>query len=144
VKLRSQVTTDELKGMLRSAGIKPSIQRLQILKYLIQKRNHPSVVTIYQDLIGQIPHLSKTTVYNTLNLLTEKNIVTALSINTKELIFDFIVKPHSHFRCYQCDKIYDVHLKKSLNNEYLIQDHEIHEVQINLVGVCKECLKTTG
>ena len=38
------------------------------MNYLITKRNHPTAEMIYLELVNEIAGLSKTTVYNTLNL----------------------------------------------------------------------------
>ena len=57
---------------LKENGIKPSYQRMKIYEFLLQNRIHPTVDTIYRALNKEIPTLSKTTVYNTLNLFIEK------------------------------------------------------------------------
>ena len=59
--------TTEIKNILSKNGIKPSLHRMKILDYLLKMKNHPTVDTIYKDISGDIPTLSKTTVYNTLN-----------------------------------------------------------------------------
>ncbi|MCB0402432.1 MAG: transcriptional repressor, partial [Flavobacteriales bacterium] len=61
---------------LSSNNIKPSVQRIKIFEYLHENRQHPTVDTIYKDLVGHIPTLSKTTVYNTLKLFVDNGITT--------------------------------------------------------------------
>ena len=51
--------------------IKPSVQRLAVMKFLIKRRNYPTAEDIYTALYPQIPTLSKTTVYNTLKLFVD-------------------------------------------------------------------------
>ena len=53
---------------LQSYGIKPSLQRIAIMEYLIENRIHPTVEDIYEALYIKVPTLSKTTVYNTIKL----------------------------------------------------------------------------
>ena len=55
--------------LLKEKDISPSIQRIRVLEYLQNSKNHPTVDNIYNDLIKEIPTLSKTTVYNILKLL---------------------------------------------------------------------------
>ena len=55
---------------LQNHNIKPSVQRIAIMNYLIEHRTHPTVDEIYTALSPSIPTLSKTTVYNTLKLLS--------------------------------------------------------------------------
>ena len=57
---------------LQNHNIKPSVQRIAIMNYLIEHRTHPTVDEIYTALSPSIPTLSKTTVYNTLKLLSEQ------------------------------------------------------------------------
>ena len=52
---------------LKKNGIKPSIQRMRIFQYLMDNHTHPTVDDIFQNLSPEMPTLSKTTVYNTLN-----------------------------------------------------------------------------
>ncbi|RLC47071.1 MAG: hypothetical protein DRH57_04745, partial [Candidatus Cloacimonadota bacterium] len=51
------------KNILKSAGIKPTYERLRILKYLEENNNHPTVNMIYDEVVKDIPTISKTTVY---------------------------------------------------------------------------------
>lgn len=53
---------------LKSKGVRPSEQRIRIFKYLYVNKNHPTVDMIYRELVQKMPCLSKTTVYNTLNI----------------------------------------------------------------------------
>ena len=51
---------------LQSHSIKPSVQRIAIMQYLMDHHTHPTVDEIYTALAPGMPTLSKTTVYNTL------------------------------------------------------------------------------
>ena len=46
---------------LQNHNIKPSVQRIAIMNYLIEHRTHPTVDEIYTALSPSIPTLSKTT-----------------------------------------------------------------------------------
>lgn len=60
-----EVVVERLQGH----NIKPSVQRIAIMKYLMEHRTHPTVDEIYTALSPTIPTLSKTTVYNTLKTM---------------------------------------------------------------------------
>ena len=136
----AKTTTEYLKNLLTSKGVKPSFQRLSVLKYLMDKKGHPSVDTIYQSLINEIPTLSRTTVYNTLNLLTEKDVVTALTIDETEVRYDYIEEPHSHFQCMNCSRIVDIGLNSNIYSIENVDGHRVLDTQINFKGICKNCL----
>lgn len=121
-------------------GIKPSVQRLAIMEYLIKHRTHPSVDEIYSALSLEIPTLSKTTVYNTLKLFAENGASVILTIDEKNANFDADMTPHAHFLCKQCGKIYDLPLSV-VENEGKINGHQITEQHFYYKGICKECLE---
>ena len=52
-------------------NIKPSMQRIAIMEYLMEHPIHPSADDIYTALSPSMPTLSKTTVYNTLKLFSD-------------------------------------------------------------------------
>ena len=135
------VTLDKMRAFLESKSVKPSYQRLKILEYLMRNRDHPSVDTIFQALCGEIPTLSKTTVYNTLSLFAEKEIAASLTIVNNELRYDLLEEPHAHFQCVECKRVYDVPIKDNLVFTSSIDDHRVEEIQMTLKGVCKNCLK---
>lgn len=129
----------DISELLSLNGVIPTHHRLVVLKYLMEKKNHPSVETIYKELVEEIPTLSKTTVYNTLKLLSDKNVISALSINTSEIIYDYIAKPHAHFQCIECEKVIDIDIPEQLFEHSNVDGHMILDTQINYKGKCSEC-----
>ncbi len=141
---RQPLPTKHLRDVLIQKGVKPSFQRIYILQYIMNTSTHPSVDTIFNALYQEIPTLSRTTVYNTLNLFAQKGIVTALNISDTELHYDYLETPHAHFKCVMCQKIYDIPLESELLNVNDYHGHQINETQINFKGICKDCLKTNN
>lgn len=130
---------DGIKRFLMKEGINPSYQRLKIFEYLQKNKVHPTVDTIYSDLCTHIPTLSKTTIYNTLNLFEQRDIIRSLTIEKNELRYECDLRPHAHFKCSQCGKIYDIWKELPRITEGSVEGHVIAEQQIYLKGVCKNC-----
>ncbi|WP_032122330.1 Fur family transcriptional regulator [Clostridium amazonitimonense] len=127
---------------LRDHGIKPSYQRKRVLEYIIEHHNHPTVSQIYDDLIDDIPTLSKTTVYNTLNLFAEKKIVEVITIEGNEARYDiFNPKPHAHFKCDKCQTLYDINLDFSKIANEDLKDYIVKDQYIHFRGTCPNCSK---
>lgn len=124
-------------------NIKPSMQRIAIMEYLMEHRTHPSADEIYTELSPTMPTLSKTTVYNTLKLFSEQGAALMLTIDERNANFDADTSQHAHFLCKQCGKIYDLPFSKEVKTvEGLQMDgHEVREMHYYYKGVCKECLK---
>ena len=123
-------------------NIKPSVQRMAIMQYLLEYKSHPSVDEVYNALAPSIPTLSKTTVYNTLKLFVEHGAAQMLTIDERNVCFDGDTTPHAHFLCKCCGKIYDLAIpapvKEVMPN--VIDGHEISEMHYYYKGFCKNCL----
>ncbi len=131
-----------LVSKLKEFSIKPSIQRIEILEYLMDNRIHPNVETIYSNLVDKMPTLSKATVYNTLDLFAKKGLTNRLYIEPNEVRYDIRKDAHGHFKCEKCKKIEDVEI---YNIETDISKNGyngiIHAEEINYRGICEACAK---
>jgi Fur family peroxide stress response transcriptional regulator len=134
-----KISMDGIRSYLASEGINPSYQRLKIFEYLLCHKVHPTVDIIYKDLCKQIPTLSKTTIYNTLNLFEQREIITSLSIERNELRYESNTKPHAHFKCNVCGDVFDLSKEFPLIIGKTIEGHKVTDQQIYLKGVCKNC-----
>ena len=125
---------------LQEFDIKPSVQRTAIMDYLMTHKTHPTVDEIYMSLSPKMPTLSKTTVYNTLNLFVEKGAALMLVIDEKNARYDADISGHAHFICKNCGKVHDIF---NLNPEYFrlpdLPQFNIDKVEISYKGICKEC-----
>ena len=132
-------TTSEL---LRHYSIKPSFTRVMIYDYLKNNMNHPTVDDIFQALTPVLPTLSKTTVYNTLDLFIEKHLVQALMMQQQKH-YDLITHPHAHFRCDICDEIIDLDVKPPKLDDKFASEYQVFGSQLTYRGVCKNCQNRT-
>lgn len=126
---------------LQEHNIKPSVQRIAIMTYLMEHPTHPTVDEIYTALSPSIPTLSKTTVYNTLKLLSEQGAAQTLTIDERNTCYDAKTTPHSHFLCKRCGKIYDLeydcNVKRTVDMN--MGGHEVQEVHYYYKGICQHC-----
>ena len=132
------------KIILKEKGIKPTYQRLKILEYMSKNMNiHPTVEMIYEELIKDIPTLSLTTVYNTLNTLLEKGLVYGVTITGTEIRYDLNTGPHHHFLCRKCGQIIDIDVKCPFaeGRKKTAGGHRIEEVHGYFKGICKNCFE---
>jgi len=104
----------------------------------MEHHTHPDVDTIYNDLVPDMPTLSKTTVYNTLKLFCERKAAKAIFIDEKNVRYDSIITNHAHFRCKNCG-IYDVLLEEADVPPCRSSDLYPEETQVYFFGTCKNC-----
>lgn len=71
---------DSAYNKLIALGIRPSIQRVAIMKYLQAHHTHPTVEDVYLALKKQLPTVSRTTVYNTLRMLSEHHAASMITM----------------------------------------------------------------
>lgn len=128
---------------LQNHNIKPSVQRIAIMTYLMEHRTHPTVDEIYTALAPSIPTLSKTTVYNTLKLLCEQGAAQTLTIDERNTCYDADTTSHAHFLCRRCGKIYDMECNADMKqvDDMNTNGHEIQEIHYYYKGICKNCLE---
>lgn len=125
---------------LKAYGIRPSVQRIAVMKYLLEHRTHPTADEIYVELLKDIPTLSKTTIYNTLDLLVAHKAVLELNIDSKMAHYDGYPEAHSHFQCRVCKRIFDMRFDASLLKSIMPKDgFLIEDMQLYYSGVCPGC-----
>ena len=128
---------------LLNYNIKPSVQRIAIMDYLLKHETHPCIDEIYMALCKEIPTLSKTTVYNTLKLFVEHGAAKMLTIDERNACFDGNTSLHAHFLCRSCGKIFDMPLKEELTDTDKLgeEGYMVEEVHYYYKGICPECAK---
>ena len=133
--------TNTTLNYLQAHGIKPSLQRMAVMTYLIEHRTHPTADEIYTALHPSIPTLSKTTVYNTLKLLTEKGAALQLTIDERNCCFDADTSPHAHFLCTRCGYVYDMKLNQAelIKCDCVPDNFQTEQAQLYLRGCCPRC-----
>lgn len=135
--------SDEVYNRLAGSGIKPSVQRLAIMEYLMSHNTHPTVETVYQALSKKIPTLSVTTVYNTLRLFAGHGVAQMVTIDERRVCYDGVTEPHVHFYCKQCGRVFDVYSREApgIPEGILPEGHRVDEAHLYYKGVCAECME---
>ena len=78
------------------AGLKMTAQRRVILQIIVQADDHPSVDTIHQRSRVIDSSVSVATVYRTLNILDDMNLVRRHEFNDRQARFETTLDQHHH------------------------------------------------
>lgn len=125
---------------LTKHGLRPSIQRMAVMEYLLTHRTHPTVEEIYSALSPDMPTLSRTTVYNTLDVLAQSGAILVLDIDRNQRRYDGYTKLHAHFMCDCCGRIEDIEVKEDdIISGAAPKEAQIRDIQLLYKGVCKLC-----
>ncbi len=125
---------------LRKSNIKPSYARIKIMEYLIEHPVHPTVEEIYSNLVQEIPTLSKTTVYNTLDLFIRHDLARMVTIEENETRYDADTTNHGHFKCETCGCVYDFSVNADTMVIKGLDNFAVTEKNVYYKGICKKCL----
>ncbi len=111
------------------------------MSYLMEYCTHPTVDVIYRDLHSKMPTLSRTTVYNTLSLLEEKDALSVLTIDSRNIHYDGDTSPHAHFMCRSCRRIFDVPLPSDNidGSVAMPAGFKVEHTHLYYDGLCDKC-----
>ncbi len=127
---------------LSESGLNASYQRMRILENLMARMDHPTAGMVYDALLKEMPSLARATVYNTLNALAEKGLVTALTITPEEVRYDCTREPHHHFLCKHCGSILDIAIRCRYAGTGELLGHRVEDIHGYFKGTCRDCLRS--
>jgi len=127
--------------LLKENQLKITPQRLEIMKFLDEHKTHPTADEIYSELKENNPSLSKTTVYNALEVLKKHNLIQILTISGHESRYEFRHTMHHHFLCKKCNEITDIEIECPNIGKTIDMGYKIDEVHGYFKGVCYKCQK---
>ena len=90
-------TRENLAGLLRRHGINPTHQRIEIAHALFSRGMHLSADQVLAQVNGRHSETSKATVYNTLKLFLEKQLIREVIVDPNKVFYDPNTQRHHHF-----------------------------------------------
>ena len=105
---RESHTRESVAHLLRSHGINPTHQRIEIGYALFENPQHPSADDILAMVNARHTETSKATVYNTLKLFLEKGMVRELIVDPNKVFYDPNTSVHHHFYDVASGKLTDI------------------------------------
>ena len=93
---------------LRSKGYKATPQRIAICRIALNSRAHPSALQVYDEVKKVHPTVSLATVYKTLEVLRDLELVQEINFPKGQARFDSYMNPHINLICLKCGKITDL------------------------------------
>lgn len=142
--MKLMLTEKEMTDRIVACGIRPSLQRIHIYRYLCTTSAHPTAESVYSALVTEIPTLSRTTVYNTLKLFHQHKLVETITIENEELRYDADTSDHLHFKCNCCGHVSDVPYEETSKvyktfARKLPAGFSLSKIQTCIWGTCAQC-----
>jgi Fur family ferric uptake transcriptional regulator len=131
---------------LRERGFRITPQREIVLSVLHQLHGPASADHVYQRVQRISEAIDKSTVYRTLDLLKDFDIVMTIEPGDATRVYEFVglEGPHIHLVCSQCGSVIGVDVASVEPLAAFIQEQYAFEIDLDhlsLVGVCEDCRK---
>ena len=97
---------------LRSSGLRPTKQRLEICKLLFDRKKtfHFTISDLSKILIKETDEkISLATIYNTVHSFKKKEYLKEISVSSEKSYFDTNMSNHHHFIDESTNEIFDLH-----------------------------------
>ena len=133
----TELKTEDIISLFRKENFRATPQRVAVYGYLCENKTHPNVLSIYESVKKQNPAFSKTTVYNAVSALAEKGLIVPVTIDGECVHYDADIKPHGHFYCEKCKRIYDFSAEMPRSEE--LSGFSITHKNVYYSGLCPCC-----
>ena len=125
----------DVVDLLTGHGIQPSAHRVAVAQYVLATAEHPSAEVVWARVRERFPMISRATVYNTLNLFVEKQLLRELHLAPDSVVFDPNMDRHHHLIDDETGGIHDVPWSQvEVCNIEAIDEYEISDYQVVMHG----------
>jgi len=135
---------DSYTPQLRARGYRMTPQRLAILHVLHHSGEHLSPTEVYERARAELPSLTESTVYRTLEFLTENGLARAAHMGSGHLIYEIAQHEHHHLKCRNCGSEMEVEhalLEKLYRQLESQSGYHLTDSHITFFGLCPNCQK---
>lgn len=142
--IEMRLTKKKAASILRQRGYKLTPQRRAVLKTIAASQNHLSPAEIYDRVKQEHPGIGVVTVYRTLEILTELELICEVhtSSSSRSYLMRRPSQHHHHLICSECGTVVDFtdceldELEKKLSQE---TGFEVEEHLLEFFGHCQNC-----
>jgi Fur family ferric uptake transcriptional regulator len=128
--------------ILKEKGYKLTPQRIMVLDTLHEAKEHITAPEIYSRVRAKYPGINKSTVYRTLELLKEMDLVTETKLGEDSLYYHHVEKGHHHHLvCQKCGKIIDLDEALLLPLKNALRQKHHFEADLKHLAIFGHCLR---
>jgi len=129
---------------LKDRGLKSTSQRDDIARAFFEIGHHISAEELYAEVKKRNPHVGYATIYRTLRLLKECELVQERHFDEGQARYESVSeRHHDHFICEKCGKIIEFENESIERLQELVARElkaRLTRHKMELYGLCSECL----
>ena len=123
-------------------------ERFAILDEIYSLKEHFDIEQLYKILLSKNHNVSRATVYNTIDLLLDANLVMKHQFGKSLALYErsYAYKQHDHLICSNCEHVFefcDPRIQQIQSMVGRMLNFDVRQHSLNLYGSCME-LKETG
>jgi Fur family peroxide stress response transcriptional regulator len=129
-------------GALRNKGYKATPQRIAICRIALNSRTHPSAQQVYNEVKKIHPTVSLATVYKTLEVLRDVDLVQEINFPKGQARFDSYMTPHINLVCLKCGNITDLDdmvIEEITRKVTSFTKFKPTGQRVDVYGICQKC-----
>ncbi len=129
---------------LRARGYRMTPQRLAILHTLHHAGKHLSPTEIFETVKKELPGLTETTVYRTLEFLAENGLARSAHMGSGHFVYEIAQHEHHHIVCRVCGNETEVEhtlLKTLYQKLESTSGYKLTDSHVTFFGLCPNCQK---
>jgi Fur family peroxide stress response transcriptional regulator len=135
---------ERFKAAAGKTGFKLTHQRLEIFREVAASLEHPDAETVCRGVQARIPTVSLDTVYRTLWMLNDWQLIATLGPRRESVRFDANIEPHYHYICVRCGMARDFEsgeLNALRIPGAMMGFGSVAAAHVEFRGLCKSCAR---
>ncbi|MCR4315653.1 MAG: transcriptional repressor [Planctomycetes bacterium] len=135
---------DKFTKVLKKSNLRMTEQRKKLLELIFDSHDHFTAEELYDRCKARDLGVSKATVYRSLTLLTEAEMLEAHNFAQNALVYEHIYEHehHDHLVCTECSKVVEFTCEAiekyqrdvAKENRFTFESHSL-----NIFGLCPDC-----
>ena len=138
------IARTKLAEYLDNRRLRKTPERFAILEAVFSHNDHFGIEALYVDMENRAYHVSRSTIYNTMELFTECGLVRKHQFGTNQAVYEKVVSSgnHHHLICTECGKtecidicpMNKIYEKEAEKRGFLVTGHVFE-----FYGICWSC-----
>ena len=128
----------DMVSRLRSSGKRITPERKLLLR-IIEQNAHLDAEEIYRMAQKDRPQIGLATVYRTLSLLKDLDIIRTTDLGENHKHYEVLSKDHVHLVCSICGCITDVSVPRALHVAAEKEQFTVQRTRFEIFGTCRSC-----